>query len=500
MEIFENLVIFEMANNHMGNVKFGLKIIEEFANLKDNYSEISDLKFAFKFQFRDIDTFIHSDPSKYVIDSKSQSYIERFKDTKLSKEDFIKMKTYAEELGFLTICTAFDEKSVDLIEELKFDAIKIGSCSFNDWPLLNKIAEKDLPIIASTATYELEEIDKVVSFFLNRNKKLALMHCVGEYPTEYYNLNLGRIDILKQRYDIPIGFSSHEKVYSDIGSLIAVSKGSTIFERHVTLDSELYKRNTYSINYNEAEAWVWEIIKGFNSCKSKKFSTKEISDIRQFKRGVFAKNDIKKGEKIDRSNVYYAWPNIENQLVANDMSKYVYYLAKEDISKDDPIFPGIKVDDREQIWNIVQDIKKLIIKSGIIVPKNATLEISHHLGLDYFYKTGLTMITVVNNDYCKKYLIMLPNQHHPPQYHNFKEETFSILYGGLYFGLDETTSVLEPGDVITIKPTQIHSFTALEEGCIIEEISSTHYKNDSFYINEDINQNKDRKTFINYWL
>jgi N-acetylneuraminate synthase len=67
-------------------------------------------------------------------------------------------------LGFLSICTPFDEKSVDLIDQQKFNIIKIASCSFTDWPLLERVVRSDKPIIASTAGASLEEIDKVVSF------------------------------------------------------------------------------------------------------------------------------------------------------------------------------------------------------------------------------------------------------------------------------------------------------------------------------------------------
>ena len=52
------LIIFEMANNHMGDEDFGLDIINSFGKFVEQYP---DFKFAFKFQFRDIPTFIHPD-------------------------------------------------------------------------------------------------------------------------------------------------------------------------------------------------------------------------------------------------------------------------------------------------------------------------------------------------------------------------------------------------------------------------------------------------------
>ena len=77
--IFENLFIFEMANNHMGDVEHGLRIINEFY---DTCKGFGDFNFAFKLQYRDLDTFIHPD-YKNRTDFK---YVKRFQETRLSKE------------------------------------------------------------------------------------------------------------------------------------------------------------------------------------------------------------------------------------------------------------------------------------------------------------------------------------------------------------------------------------------------------------------------------
>jgi sialic acid synthase SpsE len=154
----KNLFIFEMANNHMGDVSHGIKLIREFAKAKEPYTEFD---FAIKFQFRNIDTFIHPDYK----DRMDLKYVKRFSETRLTQEQFQQLKTEAENHGFIPICTGFDEDSVSLIEEMNFGIIKIASCSFTDWPLLNRIAETNMPIIASTAGSSLEDIDNVVAHY-----------------------------------------------------------------------------------------------------------------------------------------------------------------------------------------------------------------------------------------------------------------------------------------------------------------------------------------------
>jgi len=497
-DIFHNLFIFEMANNHMGSLNHGLRMVHEFAEVKKKY----DYNFAFKFQFRDIDTFIHPNYK----DRMDLKYIKRFAETKLSIEEFEILKSELRKNGFISICTGFDEKSIDLIEKMDFDIIKIGSCSFTDWPLLERIALTDKPIIASTGGSSLNSIDNVVSFFQHRNKQLAIMHCVGEYPTKADHLQLNQIDLFIKRYpDITVGYSTHEDPNNMDSIKIAIAKGAKIFEKHVAVETDEFPKNAYSATPNQISQWLKSANLAFEMCgisnERAEFSKKELADLRQFKRGVFASQKINKGSVIDSSSVFYAFPNQDNQLLANDMSKYTEYRAKKDININEPIFSSSveKAEKREQVYSIVQKVKGLLKEANVVFPGKANLEISHHYGLDRFYEYGVTMITVVNREYCKKLIIMLPGQKHPEQFHSKKEETFVVLYGKIQLTLDGKKVEYDIGDVVTVKSGIRHAFKT-NTGTIFEEISSTHYVDDSFYTDESIMQNKQRKTFLSHWI
>ena len=129
---FDRLVILEMANNHMGDVEHGIKLIRA---LRDAVAG-KNFRCAVKFQYRDLDTLIHPD-FKNRMDIK---YIKRFSETRLSEEQFLTLKKEVENCGFIPLCTPFDENSVDMVVKHGYSMIKIASCSFNDWPLLEKIA------------------------------------------------------------------------------------------------------------------------------------------------------------------------------------------------------------------------------------------------------------------------------------------------------------------------------------------------------------------------
>lgn len=493
------LFVLEMANNHMGDVNHGITIIKAFGEVCRNFPMF---KFAFKLQYRDLDTFIH--PSFKGRDD--VKYVKRFSETKLSRNDFNRLVEEMRNNGFITMSTPFDEPSVDVILEQNLEIIKVASCSFTDWSLLERIVKTDKPVIASTAGASIEEIDRVVSFLSHRNKEFAIMHCVGEYPTPIEKMNLSQLDFLKQRYPgLTVGFSTHEEPDNLDLVKIAVAKNASIFEKHVGVPTPNAPLNAYSSTPEQYEKWLNSAKEAFIMCgqtdRLLTVNKNERDSLLSLQRGAFVKRDIKAGETVSTNDVYFAFPASEGQIRANDWSKYTTFTAKAEIAANAAVNTTntTSYNSSDKVLEIAGEVKRLLKESGITIPQKADLEISHHYGIEKFYETGLTMITVVNREYCKKLLISLPGQFHPEQYHNQKEETFHVLYGNVKVKLNGEESEMKPGDVITIQPGVRHSFIT-ETGSVIEEISSTHFVNDSFYTDESISKNKNRKTLLTYWI
>jgi quercetin dioxygenase-like cupin family protein len=93
---------------------------------------------------------------------------------------------------------------------------------------------------------------------------------------------------------------------------------------------------------------------------------------------------------------------------------------------------------------------------------------------------------------------VLPGQKHPVHYHKRKEETFHIVYGDVAVNLGGTTKGCKTGDMIIVEREAKHGFSS-QGGAIVEEISTTHYKDDSFYDDANILNNKNRKTEMTFW-
>lgn len=492
------LFIFELANNHGGDVNKGLETIKRINESCAEFNE--DFMFGFKFQYRDLDTFIHPD----YRDRKDIKFIKRFSDTRLKEEEFKMMKDEIDRLERVSICTPFDEKSVDLIEKHGFDIIKVASCSFTDWPLLERIVQSDKPIIASTAGTTLDEIDRVVAFFLNRNKKFSLMHCVAEYPTENKNLQLNQIDLLRNRYpNINIGFSTHENPYNLDSIKMAIAKGALIFEKHVAIGED---RNAYSADPEQVKKWLVSASESFKMAGIAggrvEVTEKEKQDLRNLRRAVFTSQDIAIGKKVERKDVFLAIPSLEGQILANDLSKYANYHARTNIPRNGPVLLEDLniVDTREKIKKIVYgDIKSMLSRANLPLKGIVDLEISHHYGIDRFYEYGCVMINQINREYCKKLILVLPGQTNPIHTHKIKEESFVVNYGDVLLDLDGIKKEYQRGDIVLVKPGMKHSFSS-KNGGVFEEISTTHYKDDSYYDDESIMKNSERKTYVKLGL
>jgi N-acetylneuraminate synthase len=141
-QIFENLFVLELANNHWGSVDRGLKIIRDFSRIV----RFNNVHAAIKLQFRDVDNFIHKDWR----DRDDVRYIKKTLDTQLSRTELRTLVDAVRSSGCVTCATPFDEASVEMCVEFGIDVIKIASSDISDWFLVEQIAKTRKPVIFST--------------------------------------------------------------------------------------------------------------------------------------------------------------------------------------------------------------------------------------------------------------------------------------------------------------------------------------------------------------
>ena len=491
---FNGLFTYDLANNHQGDLEHALNII----NALGDVNRQAAVRGALKFQFRQLDTFIHPDYKQ----RKDVKHIPRFMETALTKQQYEVLTEAVIKNGLHTMCTPFDEESVDVILDLGIEIIKVASCSATDRPLLERITQVNKPVIVSTAGLSMDKIDQLVSFLESKNMHFALMHCVAIYPTPNDKLGLNQINVLKERFPhVPIGFSTHEEPDNYASVQIAYAKGARLFERHVGMETKKYTLNSYSSRPEQIARWITAYKQAVAACGGEHripASPDEIASLRSLMRGVFAREQIKKGDKLNRDKVYFAMPLHDRQLPSGDCFDGIE--ADRDYAPNEPVnetVANFPVPPEEIIYQTLLQVKGMLNKARIHIGKDTSIELSHHYGLERFREFGAVIMNCINRKYCKKLIIQLPRQKHPYHFHKSKEETFQLLYGDLEVELDGKRITPQVGDTILVRPGEWHKFHTLD-GAIFEEVSTTHFDNDSFYEDERIARisREARKTVI----
>lgn len=221
-------IVAEIGINHNGDIEIAKKLIDVAVEAGCN---------AVKFQKRTIDVVYTKEE---LAKPRENPFGETNGDLKygleFEKEQYDQIDRYCKEKGIAWYFSPWDEQSVDFAEQYNPPCHKIASASLTDDGLLKYIRSKGRPIILSTGMTTLEQVDHAVDVI--GKDDLILLHACSTYPAYYEELNLRVMPMMKQRYEIPVGYSGHETGLPS--SSAAVAMGACIVERHITLDRSMW--------------------------------------------------------------------------------------------------------------------------------------------------------------------------------------------------------------------------------------------------------------------
>ena len=278
-----------------------------------------------------------------------------------------------------------------------------------------------------------------------------------------------------------------------------------MLERHVGIKTSAISLNSYSSTPEQVTKWL-QAIKSADQLSGSysrlAASGEESESIQALQRGVFLKNNMEAGQVLSSEDVYFAFPVSSDGITAGRFIEGS--VIKTSVLEDQALTPeNLEIPSASTasvLKNAIHDVKAMLNHSRITLGSEFYVEYSHHYGVENFRETGVVLITVINREYCKKILVQLPGQAHPMHFHKRKEETFLVVSGSLFSEVDGRVRKLHPGDTQLVLPGVWHRFWS-EDGCVFEEISTTHYPNDSVYKDPEINllQNSQRKTVVDNW-
>jgi len=367
-DIFNELFVLELANNHLGRLDRALRIISTYAQVV----RFNNVRAAIKLQIRDVENFIHKE-FRHRTDVR---YVKKTLETQLSVEDYAKMVGSVRQASCITMATPFDEKSVDICCELGIQILKIASSDLNDWMLIEKIAKAKKPVIVSTGGSSLKDIDDLVRFFDNRHIPLAINHCVSLYPSEDNELEMNQVDFLRNRYpDHVIGFSTHE--YHDWKSsmLIAYAKGARTFERHIDIDDDGVKVSPYCSLPDQVDEWFKAFHQARAMCgapgtERRLPQAREIQYLDTLVRGVYAKRDLPEGQILSDEDVYLAIPLQKGQISCRELMRGEVLLRA--LKQDE----AVMIDDIDSPYASIPSLRAAIYGRGL-EPEDASVGRKH---------------------------------------------------------------------------------------------------------------------------
>jgi N-acetylneuraminate synthase len=251
-------IIAEAGINHNGNRDMAFNLVEAAAAAGVD---------AIKFQTFNAEKLVTRTAPKAGYQTRSakqsESQLEMLSNLELDYETYRALKVYSEQRNLLFMSTAFDSESLKfLTNDLQLKTLKIPSGEMTNGPLLLEYARTNRDLILSTGMSTLEEVGKALevlafglvgwedpskevfeeAFNTKRGQSLlkqrvALLHCTSQYPAPVDSLNLHAMGVLRDTFDLRVGYSDHSE--GIVIPCAAVALGAEIIEKHFTLDRSL---------------------------------------------------------------------------------------------------------------------------------------------------------------------------------------------------------------------------------------------------------------------
>jgi len=267
---------------------------------------------------------------------KGSNIHKQIKKYSLNYDNFVELYVFSRKNNILFSSTPFSEDDVDfLVKKIDVPFIKVASMDLNNTFLIEYISKSKKPIILSTGLSSYKEISNSVEILKKKNCNFAFLHCISEYPPKNKDLNLNRINKLKNLFKVPVGFSDHS--IGIIPSLTAVSVGACIIEKHFTSNKNLSGwDHNISADYKDLKELIYISKKIYISLGNSEIKPIEsIKKIKSFRRSVVAKFPLKKGTVLTKNNIAFKRPG--NGISPDKIKSFFGYKLNKKLSFDELI-------------------------------------------------------------------------------------------------------------------------------------------------------------------
>ena len=328
-KFIDPFIIAEAGVNHEGDINTAKRLIDM---AKEGGAD------AIKFQsYKANKIAVRNSPSYWDLGQEpTKSQFELFnKYDKFWKKEYVELKEHCDKVKIEFLSTPFDLESAGFLNDL-MGVYKISSSDLNNQPFIEKICEYKKPIILSTGASYYKEIKKTVNLIKSFGNKLALLHCVLNYPTLNKNANLEKIKHLNNLFPrIPIGYSDHTLPKNMQILEIASILGACIIEKHFTHDKNLKGNDHYhSMDYLDLKKFKKRIAKIkeiIGNSDNEVLETEKVSRVNA-RRSLVSARFIPSGKVIQEDDL--TWKRPGTGIEPSKINELIGKKAKLNIEED----------------------------------------------------------------------------------------------------------------------------------------------------------------------
>ena len=319
------LIIAEIAQSHQGKIKNIFKMI-------DLVSKTGADVIKFQTHYADDESTL-DEPFRKSTSTDLTSRIEYWRKMEFSKNEWIKIKKYCEKKNLIFLSSPFSLKAIKVLKQIGVKLWKVGSGEFFSNDILKELDNLNQPIILSTGLCRYIDIERQLRLFKNK-KKIILMQCTSEYPTNLKTIGIEIIKKLKNKFRVFTGLSDHSGKISP--ALMALSLGAKVIEVH-------FKKNENNDNLDKDASLDFNQLKLLcrirdeiyimqtNKINKNVLTIEQKKNKKIFTKSVALKRDKKKNEIIKQKDITFKKPGFgikynEVNLIIGKKLKKKYQL------------------------------------------------------------------------------------------------------------------------------------------------------------------------------
>ena len=329
------IIIAEAGVNHNGSIEIAKRLIDVAAYAGADFV---------KFQTFKADKLVSKNAKKAEYQSMNlkdadNSQYKMLKNLELSESMHEDLIAYTAQKGIQFLSSAFDEESLDYLDQLGLPLFKIPSGEITNKPYLQHVAQKGKPVIISTGMADLGEVKsalEVLTFYGLANDQITVLHCTTEYPASIEEVNLMAMITMADALKVKTGYSDHTEGIEI--SLAAVAMGATVIEKHFTLDKNMEgPDHKASIEPSELKSLITGI-RNIEKAMGNGIKTPSPSEVKNkvaARKSIVASQIIKSGELFSSENLTLKRPG--NGLSPMLWDQVLGMVSKKDYYPDEQI-------------------------------------------------------------------------------------------------------------------------------------------------------------------